>query len=75
MYVTISFCFSFVSPKLKQMSDAAEVMKNLKRVPGVNYPVIIPNIKGYNTAVRIYIHTEKICLRSDIVVTYEMDFI
>lgn len=42
---------SFVSPKwVKQMSDGCEVMKNLKRKPDVNYPVLIPNLKGYETA-------------------------
>lgn len=46
------FFVSFVSPKwVKQMSDGSEVMKNLKRVPGVNYPVLIPNLKGYEAAV------------------------
>ncbi|XP_049880847.1 hydroxymethylglutaryl-CoA lyase, mitochondrial [Pectinophora gossypiella] len=41
---------SFVSPKLKQMSDAAAVMKSLPRMAGVNYPVLIPNLKGYDIA-------------------------
>ncbi|XP_050361768.1 hydroxymethylglutaryl-CoA lyase, mitochondrial [Nymphalis io] len=42
---------SFVSPKwVKQMSDGKEVMTNLKRSPGVNYPVLIPNLKGYEAA-------------------------
>lgn len=42
---------SFVSPKwVKQMSDGVEVMKNLPRVPGVNYPVLMPNLKGYEIA-------------------------
>ncbi|CAH2238957.1 hydroxymethylglutaryl-CoA lyase, mitochondrial isoform X1 [Pararge aegeria] len=42
---------SFVSPKwVKQMSDGSEVMKSIKRVQGVNYPVLIPNLKGYETA-------------------------
>lgn len=41
-----------MSPKwVKQMSDGSEVLKNLKRVPGVNYPVLIPNLKGYEAAV------------------------
>lgn len=41
-----------MSPKwVKQMSDGSEVMKNLKRKPDVNYPVLIPNLKGYETAV------------------------
>ncbi|KOB75405.1 Sialic acid synthase, partial [Operophtera brumata] len=31
---------NFVSPKwVKQMSDGVDVMKNMKRVPGVNYPM------------------------------------
>lgn len=33
------------------MSDGVEVMKTIKRSPGVNYPVLIPNLKGYETAV------------------------
>lgn len=33
------------------MSDGVDIMKNMKRVPGVNYPVLIPNLKGYETAV------------------------
>ncbi|KAJ8736449.1 hypothetical protein PYW08_007105 [Mythimna loreyi] len=42
---------SFVSPKwVKQMSDGVDVMKNIPRVPGVNYPVLVPNLKGYETA-------------------------
>lgn len=42
---------SFVSPKwVKQMSDGVDVMKNLPRAPGVNYPVLVPNLKGYDTA-------------------------
>ncbi|CAH2050252.1 unnamed protein product, partial [Iphiclides podalirius] len=44
---------SFVSPKwVKQMSDGADVMKKLKRTPGVNYPVLIPNLKGYEAAIK-----------------------
>lgn len=38
---------------MKQMSDGADVMKNVKRIPDVNYPVLIPNLKGYETAVSI----------------------
>ncbi|XP_030026838.2 hydroxymethylglutaryl-CoA lyase, mitochondrial [Manduca sexta] len=42
---------SFVSPKwVKQMSDGVDVMKNIPRAPGVNYPVLVPNLKGYETA-------------------------
>lgn len=51
----LKYC-SFVSPKwVKQMSDAKEVMTTLKRKPGVNYPVLVPNLKGYEIAVSLYI--------------------
>ncbi|CAK1544636.1 unnamed protein product [Leptosia nina] len=42
---------SFVSPKwVKQMSDAVVVMKSIKRESDVNYPALVPNLKGYETA-------------------------
>lgn len=37
---------------MKQMSDGVDVMKNMPRAPGVNYPVLVPNLKGYEIAVR-----------------------
>ena len=43
---------SFVSPKwVPQMADAAEVMAGLQRRPGVRYPVLTPNLKGFEAAV------------------------
>jgi hydroxymethylglutaryl-CoA lyase len=43
---------SFVSPKeIPQMSDAAELMKRLKKQPGVSYPVLVPNDKGFQNAI------------------------
>ena len=43
---------SFVSPKwVPQMADHAEIMARLVRRPGVNYPVLAPNLKGYEAAV------------------------
>src|SRR5262249_54753993 len=43
---------AFVSPKwVPQMSDHNEVMRRLKARPGVSYPVLAPNIQGYETAV------------------------
>jgi hydroxymethylglutaryl-CoA lyase len=43
---------SFVSPKwVPQMADHAEVMRGLRRHPGVNYPVLTPNLKGFEAAV------------------------
>lgn len=33
------------------MGDALSVMQNLKRLPGVSYPVLTPNLRGYRDAV------------------------
>ncbi|MEP6656315.1 MAG: hydroxymethylglutaryl-CoA lyase [Betaproteobacteria bacterium] len=42
---------SFVSPKwVPQMGDAAEVMRRIVRRPGVRYPVLTPNLKGFEAA-------------------------
>jgi isopropylmalate/homocitrate/citramalate synthase len=42
---------AFVSPKwVPQMADHAEVMTRLQRRPGVRYPVLVPNMKGYEAA-------------------------
>jgi len=42
---------SFVSPKwVPQMADAAEVMADIKRTPGISYAALTPNIKGYELA-------------------------
>ena len=42
---------SFVSPKwIPQMADTAAVLAGLKRKPGVAYPVLVPNIKGFEAA-------------------------
>uniref|UniRef100_A0A8C8XQV8 Hydroxymethylglutaryl-CoA lyase, mitochondrial n=1 Tax=Panthera leo TaxID=9689 RepID=A0A8C8XQV8_PANLE len=43
---------SFVSPKwVPQMADNAEVLKGIQKFPGVNYPVLTPNIKGFQAAI------------------------
>lgn len=43
---------AFVSPKwVPQMADHAQVMAALPTVPGVQYPVLVPNMKGYEAAV------------------------
>ncbi|CAG8473951.1 3485_t:CDS:2 [Funneliformis caledonium] len=45
---------SFVSPKLvPQMADCEEVMKKITREPGVNYPVLTPNLKGLEKAISV----------------------
>jgi len=42
---------SFVSPKwVPQMADAADVMARIRRKPGVCYPVLTPNMKGFDAA-------------------------
>ncbi|MGO8916911.1 MAG: hydroxymethylglutaryl-CoA lyase [Stellaceae bacterium] len=42
---------SFVSPKwIPQMADTAEVLARLRRKPGVSYPVLVPNMKGFAAA-------------------------
>ncbi|MCK9984878.1 MAG: hydroxymethylglutaryl-CoA lyase [Azoarcus sp.] len=42
---------SFVSPKwVPQMGDNAEVMARIARRPGVAYPVLTPNLKGFEAA-------------------------
>ncbi|TSS85063.1 Hydroxymethylglutaryl-CoA lyase, mitochondrial [Bagarius yarrelli] len=44
---------SFVSPKwVPQMADQEEVMRGISRKPGVSYPVLTPNLKGYRAAVK-----------------------
>lgn len=43
---------SFVSPKwVPQMADHLQVMRGLVRHAGVNYPVLTPNLKGFEAAV------------------------
>jgi len=42
---------AFVSPKwVPQMADSAEVLRGIARRPGVRYPVLVPNMKGYEAA-------------------------
>jgi len=42
---------SFVSPKaIPQLADAADVFSRIRKAPGVRYPVLVPNMKGYDRA-------------------------
>ena len=42
---------AFVSPKwVPQMADSAEVLAGIQRLPGRRYPVLVPNLKGYEAA-------------------------
>ena len=42
---------SFVSPKwIPQLADAREVFSGITKKPGVAYPVLVPNLQGYERA-------------------------
>ncbi len=42
---------SFVSPKaIPQLADASDVFAGIRKAPGVRYPVLVPNLKGYARA-------------------------
>ena len=42
---------SFVSPRaIPQLGDASAVMAGLKRLPTIEYPVLVPNLKGMERA-------------------------
>lgn len=42
---------SFVSPRwVPQLADAEEVLAGISRRPGVDYPVLVPNLVGYQRA-------------------------
>src|SRR3989337_4329771 len=44
---TVIEATSFVNPKaVPQLADAEELLRALKRRPGVRYPVLVPNEKG-----------------------------
>lgn len=49
---------SFVSPKaVSQMADHAEVMAGIKRKEGVVYPVLVPNVRGMEAALKADVQT------------------
>ena len=42
---------AFVSPKwIPQMADHTQVMERIRRKPGVSYPVLTPNLQGFEAA-------------------------
>ena len=44
---------AFVSPRwVPQMADSAAVLAGIARKPGVEYPVLVPNMKGFEAAQR-----------------------
>ncbi|HRG15292.1 MAG TPA: hydroxymethylglutaryl-CoA lyase [Pseudomonadota bacterium] len=45
---------SFVSPKwIPQLADAAEVYAGIQKHEGVHYPVLVPNLQGYERALAV----------------------
>jgi hydroxymethylglutaryl-CoA lyase len=45
---------AFVSSKwVPQMADASDVMMRIRRKPGVRYPVLTPNMKGFDAALAV----------------------
>jgi len=45
---------SFVSPKwVPQLADASEVFTGIAKKPGVSYPVLVPNLQGYERAIEV----------------------
>ncbi len=51
--LTVVEAGAFVSPSwVPQMADTAEVLAALARRPGVSYPVLVPNMKGFEAARR-----------------------
>lgn len=45
---------SFVSPKwVPQMGDNADVFSQIDKKPGISYPCLVPNIKGFEQALRV----------------------
>ena len=49
--LTVIEATSFVSPRwVPQLADADELMASLRRRPGVRYPVLVPNQKGFERA-------------------------
>ncbi|XP_073824600.1 hydroxymethylglutaryl-CoA lyase [Musca autumnalis] len=44
---------SFVSPKwVPQMGDNAQVLQGIRKVAGISYPVLTPNLKGFEAALK-----------------------
>ncbi|XP_053977236.1 hydroxymethylglutaryl-CoA lyase, mitochondrial [Hylaeus volcanicus] len=45
---------SFVSPKwVPQMADNVQVFQNINKVHGTSYPVLVPNLKGLEDALKV----------------------
>ncbi len=73
---------SFVSPRaIPALADAAEVMAGIDRVPGVSYPVLVPNLKGLERAltagvgeIAVFTAASELFARHNINMTIEESF-
>lgn len=46
------YVHSFVSPKwIPQFKDSSEVFRQITKKDSISYPVLVPNIKGFEAAV------------------------
>lgn len=48
---SVDYHFISLAAFNRQMADQEEVMRGLHKKPGVNYPVLTPNLKGFQAAV------------------------
>jgi isopropylmalate/homocitrate/citramalate synthase len=52
--LTVIEAGAFVSPKwVPQMADSAEVYRQIPKDPGVDYPLLVPNMKGLERAIEV----------------------
>lgn len=46
-----------------QMADHSEVLQGITKEPGVSYPVLTPNLKGFEAAVNYFTLFLLVCLK------------
>lgn len=55
--LTVIEATSFVSPRwIPQMGDHMEVFQGITKVPGISYPVLVPNVQGLENALKVDVH-------------------
>lgn len=50
----VYFPTSYVFPPFTQMADHTDVLRGIQRAPRVQYPVLTPNMQGFQDAVSIH---------------------
>lgn len=52
--LTVIEATSFVSPKwIPQLADHKDVFMGIRKKPGISYPVLVPNLKGFDEAIAL----------------------